>query len=99
MVIQFSEISSLFVVLRRYLRKKLSRKDFPVRNAPTTEMTATLVPGGTLPNIDVRFSAINAKLSSSPSPVAMIYIQFKTASVRTMQACRAISVVNGKFRY
>ena len=71
-VIQFSEISSLFEVLRRYLRKKLSKKDFPVRNAPTTEMTATLVPGGTLPKIDDRFSEFNAKLSSSPSPVAII---------------------------
>ena len=99
MVIQFSEMSSLFEVLRRYLRKKFSRKDFPVRNAPTTEMTATLVPGGTLPKIDDRFSEINAKLSSSPSPVEIIYVHGIIACIRTMQSCLAISVGDRKLRF
>ena len=45
----------------------------PVRKAPTTESTATLVLGGIFDKIDSRFSSLKLKAFSSSSPVDTIF--------------------------
>ena len=42
--------------LRRYLRKKFSKKDFPVRKAPTTDTIDTFASAGIFDIIFERFS-------------------------------------------
>ena len=77
--------------LRRYLRKRFKRKDFPVLNAPTTDTIETRVSGSRsviLVMIDFKFISFNMNESPSPS------VSMETICIEKYEIMGTISAVN-----